>query len=77
MTLIIRGFELVVMDTNTYTDEYVYNTLKAMEINMEDYEEEDLEKIRDTINSFRPRLWPKINSEFPIFYQIRLKKLNM
>lgn len=76
MTLIIRGFELVVMDTNTYTDEYVYNTLKAMEINTEDYEEEDIEKIRDTINSFRPRLWPKINSEFPIFYEIRLKRLN-
>ena len=77
MTIIIRGFELVVMDTNMYTDEHVYNTLKGMEINTEDYEEEEIEKIRGTIESFRPSLWPKINSEFPIFYQSRLRRLNM
>ncbi len=68
MAIPIRDFQVMVMDTNSYTDEQVETTFKQ---NM--YDVKWVDEASDVLEVFRKALWWKINSENRIFRQSQVQ----
>lgn len=66
MPITAHDFQLMIMDDDGCTDEQVYNTLKGVQMDAK-----EMRKVIEDLQTYRPMLLQKIESENRLFFHYR------